>query len=885
MKTHDLNLPDWGPYTKKYFGISHRADAQRGWRFDLSLAPGVYRRKVGLPNVLGDCGFHLWEASPGLDYYSYRHELEWKDQVYCDVAFARVDEAQRLVRCECINQTDSPQGLVLHLLASLHFPVGQRAVGSLPPEALWVNALDYRSFHYGEQRPGDGLASDLLLRGEVRGEGFVSGSGLKMGRSAGDEAVFEMDLSGTITNGMLLLRYLADGPGSVQMRVDDRATVSVELPATGKSFALAEVPLGQMDAGAHRLEWRTSDASAAQWDGFAMVAADRAGDVQFAMETRNPRPCLVDGPKPNTLVLEYEGLEQSYGIAWSFPNFRVREFLTGDLDCLMRNTVHDHVSSVLKGGGEGHYTDIYLHPVTLEPRSRQRIEAMVCHGSRESVLARLAAFEPGCPRDEAAFREGQAKAARPAGNVAGKAYEFSQARMSATTLTNVVYPAYARRSFIRHNTPGRWWDSLYTWDSGFIGLGLLELDVERAVDCLAAYLTEPGDPHAAFAHHGSPVPVQHYLFQELWNRTGSRELLERFYPGLRQYHHFLTGRDPRSTTRRMQSALLQSWDYFYNSGGWDDYPPQQWMHEHRRAASVSAVCNTAHAIRTAKILKMAAIELGQQVDVAAYEEDIALFSHALQTHAWDEASGYFGYVCHDAGGAPEGILRHESGANFNMGLDGVSPLIAGVCTKEQTRRLLDHLRSPERIWSPIGLSTVDQSAPYFRKDGYWNGAVWMPHQWFVWRMLLDLGETDLAFRIAQTALQVWAREVDASYHCFEHFIVETGRGAGWHQFSGLSTPVLCWFAAYYVPGRLTAGFDVWVRRQEFRGDHTQMRADLCFDKVGGPVAVLAVMNPSHRYRATWEGQEIAVRERSPGTLELVFQPQVRLGALEVKLAS
>jgi hypothetical protein len=79
------------------------------------------------------------------------------------------------------------------------------------------------------------------------------------------------------------------------------------------------------------------------------------------------------------------------------------------------------------------------------------------------------------------------------------AFQFSQERMAATVLTNVVYPVYTRRSHIRHYTPGKWWDCLYTWDSGFIGLGLLELDLERAVDCLNAYTTPPGDQGSFFA--------------------------------------------------------------------------------------------------------------------------------------------------------------------------------------------------------------------------------------------------------------------------------------------------------------------------------------------------------------------------------------------------
>jgi hypothetical protein len=37
-------------------------------------------------------------------------------------------------------------------------------------------------------------------------------------------------------------------------------------------------------------------------------------------------------------------------------------------------------------------------------------------------------------------------------------------------------------------------------------------------------------------------------------------------------------------------------------------------------------------------------------------------------------------------------------------------------------------------------------------------------------------------------------------------MIENGRGAGFHQFSGLSTPVLMWFESYYKPFSVSAGF-------------------------------------------------------------------------------
>ena len=162
---------------------------------------------------------------------------------------------------------------------------------------------------------------------------------------------------------------------------------------------------------------------------------------------------------------------------------------------------------------------------------------------------------------------------------------------------------------MRHYSPGKWWDSLYTWDSGFTGIGLAQLDVERAIDCLNAYTTKPGDPEAAFIHHGTPLPTQHYLFLELWNLTQSRALLEYFYPRLRQYHLFLAGRLGSSNTRAFKSGLLKTWDYFYNTG-WDDYPPQVFMHKEKLAPRTATAIINSHLIRTARMLAQMARVLG-----------------------------------------------------------------------------------------------------------------------------------------------------------------------------------------------------------------------------------------------------------------------------------
>ena len=340
----------------------------------------------------------------------------------------------------------------------------------------------------------------------------------------------------------------------------------------------------------------------------------------------------------------------------------------------------------------------------------------------------------------------------------------------------------------------------------------------------------------------------------------------------------MVGNHPYSTTRMKGSGLLRTWDYVYNSGGWDDYPPQ---HALRDKASTTPVVSSAYYIRAAKILRLAAKELGLKKDIKEYDAIIKQLSNALQTHSWDEESGYFGYVLHDANGEAKDIYRHKDGSNFNKGLDGVSPLIANISSKEQINRMIDHIFSPQEMWTPVGISTVDQSASYFRPDGYWNGAVWFPHQWMVWKALLDLGEGEKAHQVANTALKTWEKECQESYYTFEHFIISSQRGAGWHQFSGLSSPILNWFAAYYRIGKVSTGFEVWISDDYFNEDHTQYQAKLAFDDSTTPHerCMIVCMNPEKTYRILFNGKEVKSRSYYPGLLEITLPETNKAGRL------
>lgn len=885
---HDLSLSDWGPYTKKYMGISHVADSDNGIRFDLSVYASLYRRKTEIPNVMWESYYHPWEAAADLSYYSYRQELEWKDKLYTDISFAKIEDDTYLICCDCVNNIDVSQNIVLNYMAYIAYPSKAWDTFNelelwdvlLPEGGVWIDAVDYKTLTYAVSRPTDSLVGDGYLRGEAVGNGFTgkSGIGCGFGSDEGDSVSYNIDINKPINDAKLVIRYKVADNEHASFNVSGIYVGKIELVGNGE-FNITSIGIGDVATGDSSLIFVSNGIASIELDGFAIV--ENSKDVEFVPIPNDHEPMFCDTPVDNSFILKYSRTDKHYGVMWQYPDYEVREILSSELDSYMRYKTHEHVASVLVGDEAGHFSNAFMRPITLKSGESKKVFGIVTCGQLDDVRATLQKYNYIDSYDEM-LSKGKKRTNEICTTDEGRKYEFSQQRMAATLLTNVVYPIYTKRSFIKHNTPGRWWDCLYTWDSGFCGIGLCELDISRAVECLNTYLTEAGDDQAAFIHHGSMVPVQFYLCLEIMNKTQDKEVLSFFYPKLKQYYKFYSGALGSSTTRSMKSNILKTWDYFYNSGGWDDYPPQKHISNNNELSdTIAPVISTAQCIRIAKIMSMAAVALGQKEDVKYYKDDIDMFSKALYDHSWDSESGYFSYVCHNDDGNPTGIMRAEDGSNFNMGLDGMYPLVSGICDEATVEILLDRLFDTSRFFTPIGITTVDMQASYYRKDGYWNGAVWMPHQWFFWKTMLDLGRHDLAYKIADCALNLWEREVRESYNCYEHFVVESGRGAGWHHFGGLSSPVVSWHRAYYGVGTLTVGFDTWVKSKEFTEDKTHLEAELVINKDSGKTAIIACMNPDYSYRANYNGKEVAVYERHKGTIEIVIK-KMGTGVLIIK---
>ena len=842
-KRFDLDLGNWGPYNKDFLGVCHIADRERGATFNVEMFPGFFRRKVMASYSTSDMGLKMWGANADLTHFSYRYELEWKDRVYCDTDFYITDDSRCDIICTFVNNTDLVQSVNMNLCASLQYPLNKDAKirksfripceVSLPDGARFVDALDYDHIVCGET-----LASD----GRYLGEEYVFGATGKC--TAISDKYFCLNthfVNYTLqkSDNKLLIRYIAKKDTKLIFALSGTET-ELSLKASD-SFVTATVTLPVHDDGAI-LQIRNTGAGVTI---DSLVFGDCCEKAVFTERRASVEPKrVVDG---NKMTLTYEGIPTVYTIEWSEPAQMVRRYYYDDIGQALTLRIHDHVSEVLATSDSFCvYENVLSEPLYLAAGETKRLTFTV--STRGGVSPK------------------QSELYRVASNSDGAPYAFSQNMMAANTFLNVVFPIYTRRQYIRHNTPGRQWDSLYSWDSGFIGMGLATADFERGFDCLNTYLVPPGDIHSPYIFHGSVVPTQIYLYQYLFNKyPHHRARLKELYPMVKQYFDFYADMDKKPG--QMKSGLIKTWDVFYNSGGWDDYPPQLYMHntnsEEVGTHNTTPVITSAVTVLIAKILRSISLELGID-DTADYDRAIEKYSYAIQKYTWNEETGYFSYLLHDKDGNPTGFLKYSDGSDFNRGFDGIYPFLAAITTDYQSSRILDNVR--EGLFTRSGVGVVDKRAPYYRTDGYWNGSVWMPHQWELWKSLFDYGEGELAYRIASTALSLWKREVEETYCCFENFMSESGRGSGFHQFSGLSTPVLMFFESYYKPGTVTLGFLANSISEEWNEDKSAL--SLIYKNSAKKAKALICLNESAEYSFTCNNRPIISKKITLGAYEV-----------------
>lgn len=889
--TSSFKMPLWGPYSKKYMGLSKIIEsmADIGARFDAAVHPTLWNSATPVPNVTVPSNYHLWQCKSDYSYYSYRYELMWKDQVYADVSFSKIKNDAYLIRCEFVNNTPLTQNCILNVFASLEFPYPTYCDVEAPSKCVIKTANDYEKYEYAVSRPWDEENPDGMFKGMFSDKDFYLGKGLgdrcenyhvhylnlkPFGCEKGDNVSYKLEAGG-FDNPVIALRYRTVTDGDAEFLMNGRKIVIKNSPELTFAYLPYEDEFTLESLGTAGVEL----------DFLAVVEESERTQLKTTVKSYKYVPEIetVNAGKGHRTKLTYQGIDTPFYILTHNEHTRERELESGSLEDALINRLSngDHTYDDLKEtfsksfkrktSDEGFFHNTIVKSIFIKPNS-SHIEYAVLSNSE---------LEPLTDSEyEGIYLNAKSGMDDKKFNSAGDKYTLSTEILRSTLLTNVVYPVYRHGENVIHHTPGKRWDSFYTWDSGFIGMGLLEFSKDLCRYALDMYLCDESNRDFAFLLHGSLVPTQFVEYYELLKRTNDKESLAFLYDKMKHYYEFLRGRNHGSTFAKFGNGLLTAYDYWYSHCGMDDYPAQVEMMRRKTEKYTCPCLTTAQVIRAGKIMKAVALSLGRNDDVKAYDADIEYSTKALNDIAWDEESGYFGYTLYDDEGNMTGIMRTENGENYNKGMDGVYPLVAGAVKGERKERLLAHIKNPKEMWSQAGISAVDMSASYYFDDGYWNGNVWMSHQWYIWKTMLDNGDADFAFEIANRALDMWKEETDFTYNTYECFGIATRRGGWFHNFGGLSAPICIWANCYYKPQTVTSGFDLWTDYQKT----TDSSAEISFKYYGDndKYSLIVTLSDGYSYKAYLDGKEIAFNERNRGSLEFTLDGEIKSGVLEIK---
>ncbi len=899
MKKLDNVFPLWGPYGKKYMGISRVVDEDmlEGIRFDFTTAPAIFGSGMRVPNTTVPCGCRAWQCNEDYTFYSYRFDLEGKDDAYSIVSYVKLSDESTLVRTEIFNNTSLIQNCLVNYFSSIEYRFDRYVELSLPEKCFFIKATDYESYDYAITRPWDQQNADARIKGEFADNNFYMGKGLgdraekwhmphrylaPFGGEKGDRVSYKLNCKEEFNNPVLVIRYRTSDIRYLQGKQvgvnyinSDKDSLFVLNGEKEVLFKKADDPAYiyvPMESVPEKLEFVAQGTGGVEIDFIAVTEKEDADKVktQTKLHEFKPEIEIEKCDKGYKSYLKYADAPGKYILRTFDDNTRYRTINTGCLeDCMSARlsnsdeTYDDLTESFTNSFKEKHSDNGFFHNAIVHTLFIKPGESKVVY----SVISKDEEEYKTCDEYEEIYQTRAKEFKKLTFNDFGKKYELSNELLKSAVLTNVVYPIYKHGRYIIHHTPGKRWDCLYTWDSGFIGLGFSGYAPKLSEFILDTYLSDENNKDYAFVHHGSPVPVQFYIFFELMNKNGGKEIAAKYYDRLKLYYDFYLGKIRGSTTAKFKSGLLTTYDYFYSSSGMDDYPAQVAMMKENLRDTAAPVITTSQAIRCAKIMIMASKLTGREDDEKVYRQDIAKLKTALNTYSWDDESGYYSYVLHDKDYNPVEKYVNAQGENVNKGLDGIYPIIAGVCDENQKEKILAHLKSEKNMLSPYGISAVDVSASYFKVNGYWNGNIWFSHQWFLFKTMLDLGEVDFAYEIARMALDIWKRECEYNYYTFEMVSVVTGRGGWFHNFGGLSTPINMWATTYFKPGTITTGFDMLVEKCEFNEDNTGVSLKLT-NSSDNPSYVVVCLDDKYDYSVVKDGTEIECKERFKGEVEI-----------------
>ena len=123
-----------------------------------------------------------------------------------------------------------------------------------------------------------------------------------------------------------------------------------------------------------------------------------------------------------------------------------------------------------------------------------------------------------------------------------------------------------------------------------------------------------------------------------------------------------------------------------------------------------------------------------------FQQEYERLKKLIKQYYWDEEDGCYYDI---EAQSPYRRIKVMTPASF-------WPLLAGIASEDQAKRMAEHVRNPDHLGGPVPLPSVARNSEYFNPTGqYWRGGVWLPTAYMAVKALERYGFQELANEIGE----------------------------------------------------------------------------------------------------------------------------------------
>ncbi len=264
---------------------------------------------------------------------------------------------------------------------------------------------------------------------------------------------------------------------------------------------------------------------------------------------------------------------------------------------------------------------------------------------------------------------------------------------------------------------------------------------------------------------------------ESFKVTGDKSRFALVLPVLEKYLEFINrdgdpDADPKDWEAQGRRSVGTPHQLYWNTplgSGMDDIPKPT----HKGAGWVDMSCQM---VMQYHELALICRELGQDAEAANYDAQGKTIGDRINQWCWNEDDGFYYDVLAD-------------GSQFKKKTAcGFWPMIAGIASPEQVKRMVAHLKNEKEFWRPFVFPALSADEQEYNKPSgaYWRGAVWAPTNYEIIKGLQANGEEAFATEATEKYLAAMAEVFKKTGTVYENYMPEqiapsSGRGdfVGW----------------------------------------------------------------------------------------------------------